>query len=90
MHITNKNGVYGPICDDNWSISGANVVCRQLGFGPANIAFLNSKFGPVSNVFAMDNVVCRGNEMEIQDCTFDMNDDCSANEGAGDQCEQGM
>lgn len=39
------NGVWGTVCDDDFSISAAHVVCRQLGFMDAESWFPSSKYG---------------------------------------------
>ena len=89
VHVTNKNGFYGPVCDDGWDLLAANVVCRQLGHGPAIRAYKNSNFGRVGSNFAMDNVKCIGNERNIQDCPHITNDNCRATDGAGVKCKEG-
>jgi hypothetical protein len=77
-----------PVCDDNWGTTQANVVCKQLGFPGASYATTKSRFGRVSSVFAMDDVVCRGQEAKITDCRHKPlgTDNCGSDEAAGVRC----
>lgn len=40
-----KNGVWGTVCDDNWDIQAATVVCREMGFGSAKEALTDAQLG---------------------------------------------
>eukprot|EP00092_Neocalanus_flemingeri_P057378 GFUD01068188.1.p1 GENE.GFUD01068188.1~~GFUD01068188.1.p1 ORF type:complete len:310 (+),score=76.33 GFUD01068188.1:33-932(+) len=88
VFAVNSNGFMGPVCDDWWYNKGdkyAGIVCRQLGFSDGK-AFIRSHWGSVPNDFAMDDVICNGNETTIQQCTYSTQDDCGFDEGAGVEC----
>ena len=59
---------WGTICHDDWSVSSANVVCRELGFGTAHSAFKNSEFGNGHGPIYWSNVKCKGDEKRFVDC----------------------
>uniref|UniRef100_A0A8C1LPQ2 SRCR domain-containing protein n=1 Tax=Cyprinus carpio TaxID=7962 RepID=A0A8C1LPQ2_CYPCA len=82
------NAVWGSVCDDQWDISDAQVVCRQLGCGAALRADGNSTFGAGEGVVWMNKVECRGNEIHLWDCPLSLNNhtDCSHKEHAGLTC----
>merc|ERR1719348_2978139 len=81
----NSNGYFGPVCDDGWNYEEGFVVCNQLGFN-GGTATRGSTFGDVPTDFAMDNVACQGSEETIQECDYNMIDDCNIGEGAGVYC----
>uniref|UniRef100_A0A8C1KS91 Soluble scavenger receptor cysteine-rich domain-containing protein SSC5D n=2 Tax=Cyprinidae TaxID=7953 RepID=A0A8C1KS91_CYPCA len=82
------NAVWGSVCDDQWDISDAQVVCRQLGCGAALRADGNSTFGAGEGVVWMNKVECRGNEIHLWDCPLSLkkHTDCSCKEHAGLTC----
>ena len=80
-----RDGAWGSICDTDWDLNDAYVVCRQLGFDDGTTT-VRSEFGLVPDVFAMDNVRCTGSEARLQDCTYSLTANCGGWEGAGVRC----
>ena len=75
-----------PVCDDNWGMEDAKVVCRQLGFPDARNYTIINHFGSIhTSRFSMDDVACRGDEARLQDCRHLSSDDCDSSEGAGEK-----
>ncbi|KAL1275581.1 hypothetical protein QQF64_035204, partial [Cirrhinus molitorella] len=82
------NAVWGSVCDDQWDIRDAQVVCRQLGCGAALRADGNSVFGAGEGVVWLNRVECRGNEIHLWDCPLFLKNhtDCSHKEHTGLTC----
>uniref|UniRef100_A0A4W4GED7 SRCR domain-containing protein n=1 Tax=Electrophorus electricus TaxID=8005 RepID=A0A4W4GED7_ELEEL len=82
------NAAWGSICDDQWDIRDAEVVCRQLGCGKALSANGSAAFGPGEGVIWLNRVECRGDEIHLWDCSYSLKNhtDCSHKEHAGVTC----
>ncbi|XP_070844265.1 scavenger receptor cysteine-rich type 1 protein M130-like [Chaetodon trifascialis] len=81
-------GQWGTVCDDEWEMANADVVCRQLGCGHAVSAPTSAHFGRGSGPIWLDNVECTGQETALTHCThpgFGENN-CGHGEDAGVIC----
>lgn len=62
------NGIWGIICDDQWDISDAIVICRMRGFSNATGAPRGAAYGEGSGRIWLTDVECTGEEATIWEC----------------------
>ncbi|XP_075050721.1 uncharacterized protein LOC142135729 [Mixophyes fleayi] len=81
-------GGWGTVCDDDWDMKDAEVVCKQVGCGPAMNATGGALHGSGTGPIWLSEVNCRGYEQVLQDCwTLRWNmSDCLHKEDAGVVC----
>ncbi|NWS38923.1 C163A protein, partial [Probosciger aterrimus] len=84
------DGIWGTICDDNWDLSDANVVCKQLGCGHAIKAFDSAHYGEGSGQIWLDDVNCTGAESDLWACPARAwgQHNCQPKEDAGVLCSE--
>uniref|UniRef100_A0A673C7R7 Lysyl oxidase homolog n=1 Tax=Sphaeramia orbicularis TaxID=375764 RepID=A0A673C7R7_9TELE len=82
-------GEWGTICDDDFTITNAHVLCRQLGFVSATGWTHSAKYGKGQGKIWLDNVLCSGGEKSIEFCRSRGwgNSDCTHDEDAGIVCK---
>ena len=78
------NGEWRGVCDDSWTQTNSDVVCRELGF-QTGVEF--DATNPNDN-FWIDDATCAGTELSIHDCSFPGygNENCSSGEAVGLTC----
>ena len=85
------NGEWGTVCDDGWDLNDAQVVCRQLGYGPAIAASHKGHFGQGCGQVWLNNLKCDGTEFAIEECSHNGwgIQECNHTEDAGVKCANG-
>ena len=84
------NGTWGgTVCDDDWDLQDATVVCRQAGYINATAAVGPARFGSGSGPIVFSEVSCVGNESTITECDHRSTGghNCSHKEDVGVVCE---
>ncbi|XP_050961730.1 deleted in malignant brain tumors 1 protein-like [Labeo rohita] len=86
------DGQWGSVCDDEWNLAEAQVVCRQMGFSGARTAMYGVRFQAGCGPIWMDNVKCNGLESSLSKCSFRGwgVSDCTREQNAGVVCEAGV
>uniref|UniRef100_A0A4X1TV14 Scavenger receptor cysteine-rich type 1 protein M130 n=1 Tax=Sus scrofa TaxID=9823 RepID=A0A4X1TV14_PIG len=84
-------GRWGTVCDDNFNINHASVVCKQLECGSAVSFSGSANFGEGSGPIWFDDLVCNGNESALWNCKHEGwgKHNCDHAEDAGVICLNG-
>eukprot|EP00741_Cyanophora_paradoxa_P016111 tig00000042_g15552.t1 len=83
------NANWGTVCDDNFGMNAANVVCRQLGYSFAGAKYASAIFGEGSGPVLLDGFACLGWEPSLWNCYLRNGwgvHDCTHAEDAGVAC----
>ncbi|XP_072353865.1 lysyl oxidase homolog 3B-like isoform X2 [Scyliorhinus torazame] len=82
-------GEWGTICDDDFKLENAVVLCRMMGFTTATGWTHSAKYGKGAGRVWLDNLDCRGTEKDVSQCKSLGwgQTDCTHEEDAGVVCK---
>lgn len=67
----NYRGWWGTVCDDGWTQTNTEVLCRQLTFKYGIAALDNLIIGPGEGPIWLDEMTCSEEETSLADCAND-------------------
>ena len=81
------NGAWGTVCDNNWDMNDAKVVCHQLGYSGAISAHKGARFGAGKGPIHYSRVGCQGIEERLANCRVTGSHNCpNRNKDVGVVC----
>ena len=85
----NYDGIWGTVCDDNWDMSDAEIVCGMLGYPGVELAPGGARYGEGSGPIILDDVRCEGSEDNLEECLHNgfLNHNCSHAQDASVVCQ---
>lgn len=92
MEISKDGEDWGTICDKDWDLNDARVICRELDYSSVEAAVPMAGFGAGSGSIFLKDVDCKGNEQSLLQCSHDgwkshdVNGSCDHSRDAGVFC----
>ncbi|KAL0962608.1 hypothetical protein UPYG_G00342540 [Umbra pygmaea] len=84
-----KENHWGTVCDDEWDLRDANIVCAQLGCGYAlNVTGQGGAYPKGTGAIYLDGLNCTGKEDNLWQCPAEESHDCGHKEDAGVICSE--
>ncbi|KAF6038669.1 hypothetical protein EB796_003024 [Bugula neritina] len=90
VKLVGGRGEWGIVCDDNWKIRAATVVCNQLGYGRVKAVTTGNFFNTsLKDKIFLDDTLCVGYENNLGMCRHRgwLKHNCKPREAAGVECD---
>lgn len=83
------NNAWGTVCDQDWGLIDADILCQQLGFPRSTKAVGGAYFGEGRGSVLLSEVQCTGSEESLIYCAGESGKFCDHTRDAGVFCSEG-